>query len=231
MAQHQSFSQVVMAVARGRFTYFLAFMLLLILVFPFLEESIYGPPVMQLLYSFLFISALYAVAQSRWAFRSGILLLAAGLVTHWWIILTLSTISVVAGIICAIIFFCFIALSLLFHVFGHERVSSDTIAGAICVFLLIGMIWTLVYQAIYFFDPKAFNSIAPESFSPAATVDLVYYSFATLTTLGYGDITPIAKSARMFAVTEAMVGQIYLTVLVARLVGLYAPIRGSRSGQ
>jgi voltage-gated potassium channel len=231
MAQHFSFSQVVMAIARGRFTYFLTFMLLLILVFPFLETSVYGPPIIQVIYSFLFISALYAVSQNLWVFRIGILLLVAGLLTHWWIILTLSTISVVVGITCEIIFFCFIGLSVLLHVFGHERVSGDTIAGAICVFLLIGIIWTLVYQTIHFFDPKAFHNIAAGSFGPAATVDLVYYSFATLTTLGYGDITPIAKSARMFAVTEAMVGQIYLTVLVARLVGLYAPGRDSRAGQ
>ena len=157
------------------------------------------------------------------AFRIGILLLVAGLLTHCWIILTLSTISVVAGVLCGIIFFCFIGLSVLLHVFGYEQVTGDTIAGAICVFLLIGIIWTVVYQTIHFFDHKAFNDIAPGSFSPAATVDLVYYSFSTLTTLGYGDITPISKPARMFAVTEVMVGQIYLTVLVARLVGLYAP--------
>lgn len=68
-----------------------------------------------------------------------------------------------------------------------------------------------------------FNNVADGSFSTTALVDLVYYSFSTLTTLGYGDITPLSKPARMFAVTEAIVGQIYLTVLVARLLGLYAP--------
>jgi hypothetical protein len=108
--------------------------------------------------------------------------------------------------------------------------TGDTIAGAICVFLLIGIIWALIYQSIHFFDHKAFNNIAARSFSPAATIDLVYYSFATLTTLGYGDIIPLTKSARMFAVTEAIVGQIYLTVLVAKLVGLYASVAPSRAG-
>jgi hypothetical protein len=96
-------------------------------------------------------------------------------------------------------------------VFGHEQVTGDTIAGAICVFLLIGIIWMLAYQGIHFFNPKAFSNVTGKSSSPANTVDLVYFSFATLTTLGYGDITPISKLARMIAVTEAMVGQIYLT--------------------
>lgn len=231
MAQHLPLLHVVRAVARGRFTYLLAFMFLSILMFPLLEEASYGPPVMQVLYSLMLIAALHAVAEIPWVFRTGILLFVAALVSHWWIILALSPVSVVTGSVCGIIFFCFIALSLLFHVFGHERVTGDTIAGAICVFLLIGITWSLAYQAIHFFDPGAFKNVAAESFSPAAHVDLAYFSFVTLTTLGYGDITPIAKPARMVAVTEAMVGQIYLTVLVARLVGLYAPLRASRAGQ
>lgn len=160
----------------------------------------------------------------------GIALFGAGLVAHWWMIIASSPVSVAAGISAEIVFFCFVAVILLFHVFGHERVTSDTIAGSICVYLLIGIIWTFAYQAIYFFDHSAFRNVATGSLSPAATVDLVYYSFSTLTTLGYGDITPLSKPARMFAVTEAMVGQIYLTVLVARLVGLYAPMRVSRAG-
>lgn len=233
MAQHLllPFLHVLRAVARGRFTYLLAFMFLSILMFPFLEEATYGPPVIQALYSFMLISALYAVAEIRWVFRVGILLLVAALVSHWWLIQALSPISVVTGTLCKIIFLCFIALSLLYHVFGHERVTGDTIAGAICVFLLIGIIWMLAYQAIHFFDPKAFNNIASRSFSPAAMVDLAYFSFVTLTTVGYGDITPISRPVRMFVVTEAILGQIYLTVLVARLVGLYATMRASRAGQ
>jgi voltage-gated potassium channel len=231
MAQSASTLHVFKAIARGRFIYLLAFLFLSVLLFPFLEEASYGPLIMQVLYSFMFISALYAVAAVRWIFHIGILLFVAALSSRWWIILSLSPMAVVVGIIFEIIFFCFVALSLLSNVFGHEQVSGDTIAGAVCVFFLIGIISALAYQGIYFFNHRAFNNIAAGSFSPAATVDLVYYSFATLTTLGYGDITPISKVARMIAVTEALVGQIYLTVLVARLVGLYAPVRASRAGR
>ena len=222
MAQHRSLLHYLRAVAGGRFTYLLGFMFMSILGFPFLEQSAYGQVTMHLLYSFMLISALYAVSGVRWIFQVGILLFLAALVSHWWFMLALSPMAVAVGILCEIIFLGFIALSLLFHVFGHERITGDTIAGSICVFLLIGIIWMLVYQAINFFDPKAFNNVASGSFSPAAMVDLAYYSFATLTTLGYGDIVPISRSVRMIAVTEAIVGQIYLTVLVARLVGLYS---------
>lgn len=225
MAAHQSISRVLKAVAQGRFIYFLGFLLLLMLVFPFLEELAYGPPVMQLLYSFMLVSALYAVSQTRWVFRTGILLLVTGLATHWWIIMTMSPVAVVAGVVCGIAFFGFVAAGILRHVFGHEQVTGDTIAGAVCVFIMIGLIWTVAYQGIRFFDHNALSNVAARSFSGAAMVDVVYYSFCTLTTLGYGDIAPVSKAARMFAVTEAIVGQIYLTVLIARLVGLYAPVR------
>jgi hypothetical protein len=231
MAQPPSIFSVVKAVARGRFTYLLGFMFVSILMFPFLVESTYGPPVMQVLYAFMFISALHAVKEIPRVFRTGILLFVLALVSHWWMILALSPISVVTGTLCAILFFFFIAMSLLYHVFGHERVNSDTIAGAICVFLLIGIIWMLAYQAIHFFDPKAFNNVTARGFSPAAIVDLAYFSFVTLTTVGYGDITPISRPVRMFVVTEAILGQIYLTVLVARLVGLYAPGRAAQAGK
>jgi len=230
MAPHQTLLYHVKGIVRGRFTYLLTFMFLTLLMFPFIEETPYGPAVMQILYSFMLMSALYAVVESGWVWRGGILLFVAAMVSHWWIILTFSPISVVTGIFSEIIFLCFIAVSLVTHVFGHERVTGNTIAGAICVFLLIGFIWMLACQAIYFFDPGAFSNVATSSFSHSATMDLVYYSFATLTTLGYGDIAPISRPARMFAVTEALVGQIYLTVLVARLVSQYVPVRASRAG-
>ena len=231
MEQSLSSLHVVKAVARGRFVYLLVFMFLSMLLFPLLEEATYGPTVMQVIYSFMLLAALYAVAAVRWVFRVGICLFFAALASHWWIVASLSPVSVVAGLLIEIVFFCYVAFGLLSHVFGHERVTGDTIAGAVCVFFLIGLIWALAYQGIYFFDHGAFNNVTAKSFSPASTVNLMYYSFATLTTLGYGDITPVSKPARMIAVTEALIGQIYLTVLVARLVSLYAPVRAQRAEQ
>ena len=150
----------VTAIARGRFIYFLAFMLLLMLLVPFLDKSTYGSIVLQVLYSFLLLSALYAASESRRSFRIGIVLFVAGMGSHWWVVATLSPISVVTGALFEVGFFSFVALVLLLHVFGHEQVASDTIAGAICVFLLIGFIWSVVYQAIYYFDLVAFSNVS-----------------------------------------------------------------------
>ena len=224
-----SFLQFLKRIAGGRFTYLLAFMFFSILAFPVLEQAAYGPVIIQVSYSIMLVSALYAVWHVRWIFRTGVVLFLAAILSHWWIVLTLDPIAVFVGVFLEILFFCFVAGSVLLHVFGHEQVTGDTIAGSICVFFLMGIIWMLAYQGIYFFDHEAFHNVSARSFTPAATADLIYYSFATLTTLGYGDIVPLSKAARMVAVTEAILGQIFLTVLVARLVGLYGLKRVQRA--
>jgi hypothetical protein len=105
---------------------------------------------------------------------------------------------------------------------GH--VSGDAIFGAVCGYLLLGIIWALLYSAIETAWPGSFSeSAALKSLDGKATVDrniLTYYSFITLATVGYGDVTPVAPLARTLAWIEAIAGQIYLATLVAGLVGL-----------
>ena len=84
-------------------------------------------------------------------------------------------------------------------------------------FLLLGLCWAFIYALIEVLNPGSFSvaSITTAGSSSAYT----YFSFVTLTTLGYGDISPVAQVARSFAILEAITGQMYLAVLVARLVG------------
>lgn len=105
-----------------------------------------------------------------------------------------------------------------------DHVSVDTIVGGICVYLLAGLCFAVTFIILAELDPLAFVSGA----DPSALEDpsrratqLLYFSFVTLTTLGYGDITPRSDLAQMAAVSEAVIGQLYLTIFVARLVGLY----------
>ena len=105
-------------------------------------------------------------------------------------------------------------------VMRSEQVTWDKIAGAICAYLLVGVDWGLLYAWIGWMDPGSFGGI--EALNAARIGEpMIYFSFATLTTLGYGDITPVGHAARTLAWLEAVVGQIYLVVMVARLVGLH----------
>lgn len=110
-----------------------------------------------------------------------------------------------------------ISVILLSEVFREGPVTSARIQGAIAVYLLFGVAWAHAYQIA--------NTVQPGSFSSAAgqlsnVGDWSYYSFVTLTTLGYGDITPLSAVARSLAVGEALAGQLYLAVLIARLVAM-----------
>jgi voltage-gated potassium channel len=89
-----------------------------------------------------------------------------------------------------------------------------------CVYLLMGLIWAILYGLIFQFWPGAFNGM--EGVNGKVSMDtLLYYSFVTLAGLGYGDITPIVPLARTLAYFEVISGQLYIAVLLAGLVGLF----------
>lgn len=105
-------------------------------------------------------------------------------------------------------------------------IDDNKIVGAICIYLLLGMIWTIMYLLIAQAVPDAFNGLqqAPwyDNFS-----ELSYYSFVTLTTLGYGDISPKLPVPKFLAYMEAVVGVLYIAILVASLIGVRMSNRSS----
>lgn len=113
------------------------------------------------------------------------------------------------------------------HLFRTKEVTFDTIAASLCAYLLLGVLWAMLYTLQDVLQPGSFSYANLDEaeggmrFGGNRSIYAIYYSFVTLTTLGYGEITPANSSARMLAVVQAIVGQIYLTVLVARLVGLH----------
>ncbi len=104
-----------------------------------------------------------------------------------------------------------------------QQITIDTIRGGICVYLLIGFVWALLYGITASLDSNAFSQpiIEIESYGRA-----VYFSFTTLTTLGYGDIIPVSPLAKMLTNLEGIIGQLYPAILIAILVGGYISQRG-----
>jgi hypothetical protein len=105
-------------------------------------------------------------------------------------------------------------------------VTLNRLVGALCLYLLLGALWTVFFTFVEIADPSAFNYASQTVGEPLE--HFMYYSFVTLTTLGYGDVTPVHPVARTLAYLEAVVGQLYVAVLVASLVGRYSS--GRRSG-
>jgi voltage-gated potassium channel len=101
------------------------------------------------------------------------------------------------------------------------EINANRLYGAVCAYLMLGVLWALMYSTLGGADPGAFSgalSTNPEEWN----VEWLYYSFVTLTTLGYGDILPVSATARALAYSEAVVGVFYMAMLVAALVGSYA---------
>ena len=104
-------------------------------------------------------------------------------------------------------------------VFGTEM-NTNRLVGAICVFLLLGLIWSYAYSLLNLIVPNSFTGSGTQG-GAVSDSGWLYFSFVTLTTLGYGDITPVSASARTLAFMQAVAGQFYIAVLVAGLVSGY----------
>jgi len=123
-------------------------------------------------------------------------------------------------IVVLIAFFCVTILS---YVLDNGRVTADKIFAAICVYMLLEYGWTFVYSLLLELQPQSFaitSEVARNDYVDRIS-QLRYFSFTTLTTVGYGDIVPRSPAARTMTILEAVMGQFYLVALVGRLVGLH----------
>lgn len=98
-----------------------------------------------------------------------------------------------------------------------EKVDDDIVRGGICIYLILGILWYIFYLIVWNLDPAAFKGLEASQ----ATQKIFYFSFTTLTTLGYGDITPVNRLAMTLTNLEAIVGQLYPAIVIAKLVSLY----------
>jgi Ion channel len=117
---------------------------------------------------------------------------------------------------------------LLAQVFRAGPVNSYRVQGAIAVYLLFGAGWAHAYHLTAILHPGSFNAPSGNMSTP---LDWTYFSFVTLSTLGYGDITPVHPIARVLAAGEALAGQLYLAVLIARLVAMEVVSWQSKTNQ
>lgn len=201
----------------GRFLFLFISMVLMFVLRPFLTERVALGYLMEIFLLLIFLSAVYAVSQKRITLIIALLLVLLMEILQLFSYLkdspALDTLSnILGGILLA-----YTAAVILFHLFREDRITGDMIMGAICAYFLMGLIWAFLYSTLEFFQPGSFQM--PQGTVNQAT--FTYYSYVTLTTLGYGEITPISTPARSFALLEAMMGQLYLAVLIARLVGIH----------
>jgi hypothetical protein len=207
---------------QNNFFFLLAALLMILLILPIISD-IYGTRnwlVGHLVFSVtLFFSVLSLKDAKKWL-KFGIFLVLCGVVFS-----TLAFYKDSRLYLCLSLFFDFLFLLLVISIALQQVVFSDRInlhnvAGAACVYLLLGIIWSLAYYFINIILPGSFKGNL--SFETQMQLnDFVYYSFVTLTTLGYGDIVPVSATARSLVYMEAVFGQFYIAILVAGLVSIH----------
>lgn len=225
----QSSLATVKGFLQKRFQFFLGALLLLFVVTPFLERSVSR----DIVQSVILIFGVYAVRTSRRVFVISLFLLVLTLAASWSTYFIQLEFLLHVGLVAYFAFFAIVSVVILSHVFRARRVTPEIIAGAICVYLLIGAMWAIIFTMMEAVQPNSFSGgetqISSTNSEVAQHVDLShfsYYSFVTLTTLGYGEIAPLTPPARSLAALEAIVGQLFLAVLIARLVGLHIVSEG-----
>lgn len=209
--------------SRWRHLVLLISILLLFTVAPFVVAHRYGVIILNVISTTVLIAGSYALGERKHVFLVAILLSALSVVgtalviaypEKWAFLISHSIILVLIG------FFCVTILS---YVLRRGRVTSDRIFAAICVYMLMGYGWSFVYSILVELEPHAFVATTEVAFHDfvGRLLQLRYFSFMTLTTVGYGDIVPHSPLSRTLAALEAVMGQFYLVVLVGRLVGLH----------
>jgi len=212
---------------RSSVAQFLGALVLMLFAAPFLDELEYGQAIDSLLITLVLILGVLAVGRSHRTLVMGAVLMMPAILTRWIHHFQPDLVPVTIPSITALIFVGFVEFQLLHFIFRTPRVNSEVLCAGISGYLLLGILWTSAYMLVAGLNPDAAHpafsfNISNVSAHSLTQFEAYYFSFITLSTVGYGDITPLSNGARTLAMTEAMTGTLYMAVLISRLVALYS---------
>ena len=207
---------------RTNFTYLLVALLVLLLAVPLTDDLMIGSPrfVKALLFSAILVIGIGSLKGTGRSFFAGMVFVVAGIVLNLLTAQFHSTFFQFGSLFALIGFFLVAIAHTMKQVAIGTDMSVNRILGAICVYLLLGVIWALAYSVLELSAPGSFGGF--EAWSDRGwDSEWLYFSFVTMTTLGYGDLLPLTATARAMAYMQAVFGQFYVAILVAGLVGAY----------
>lgn len=210
------------AQVKHNYFYMLAGLLALFLSVPMIQ-NLQGEIAQVFMYTTLAVTlsiSVWSLAASRTAFVAGALLVILTIVLAIVAIRTKHPLPGYLILVLHLMFWIISAWVAARAVFAPGPVSLNRVAGSICTYLIAGFIWTYLYIFQNLMVPGSFRGMTAETLDEKLP-ELAYYSFVTLTTLGYGEITPVTPYARALTSLEAIFGQFYIAIVVAALVGIY----------
>jgi hypothetical protein len=202
---------------------FLSALLTLIVTAPFIDKLDYGILIESVLISLVLFSALLAIGGRRRTLVLGSILLIPALAGKWMNYFRPDLAPPEIFLAAGILFTGYVVLHLFGFILRAPRVDREILCTAIANYLMLGLLWGFAYALIGGLDNEAFVvTYGTTAGHLMKGVNALYFSFATLCTIGYGDIVPVSNVARMLAILEAVAGMFYMTMLIARLVALYS---------
>lgn len=229
-------------VSERRFLLLFISLALLLTAYPVIDHGSAARLTFQACFELVILSGLFAMRRSRLWLLVGLSLVLPAIAVFWIATLfpdsALRSIAVESASNWALGLYLFqLVVFVLRDLFSSPEVTNDRLFGSLSAYILLGVAWGFLYTGLELAIPGSFRMgeglgsiAAPTVQGPAERPsDLFYFSFVTLTTLGYGDISPVRPFAQMLVMWEAILGQAYLTILVARLVGLHISQHASRS--
>lgn len=212
----------MMTLRQHNFFYLLAALLFLLLAIPVFRDltGIGNYYVSELTFSAFLMIGIWSLQGTRRVFLLGIVLVTLSIGGNILALAGSGPFFVYLSL-CSYTLFLLLTISLAIRqVMRSGTVNANSIIGAICIYLLLGVIWAFFYLFVSILIPGSF-SVQISGSAYVQLHDFLYYSFVTLTTLGYGDITPVRETARALTTIEAILGQFYIATLVAGLVAAY----------
>jgi Ion channel len=218
-------------VFRYSVAHFLIALIVLFLTVPLVDEFIAGELVESVLITLVLVSAVVAVGGRRGSLIVGLVLVAPAVVAKWLDHLWPGHVPPEVTQATAIVFLSYVTFRLFHFILTAPRVDSEVLCAAVAVYLILGLTWGFAYILVASLNPGAFAFTVASDPRPAMVrFQALYFSFVTLTTVGYGDIVPVSKAARLLAISESTAGVFFGTILIARLVALYSTDKSDRSG-
>ena len=208
------------------FTKLLLALLIFLIGVPLADDlsGLSGPIVRLLLVSSLLIIGVWSLKGSGRLFSVAIAFVISGIIFNAVSVRVASPIFLYGAYISLLGFLLIAVWCALKQVAIGTEVSANRLVGAVCVYLLLGVIWAFAYTLLDLLSPGSFQGFSPLD-DPYWDSEWLYFSFVTMTTLGYGDILPISATARALAYMQSVSGQFYVAVLVAGLVSGYISIK------
>lgn len=196
-------------------------LVLLFVASPFIEGIPGGELIEGLLMTLVLVAAVLAVGGTHRMLLLTTALMLPSMIGRWLLHFHPHLFSPAIALGFAAAFLVYIIANLLRYVLRMPQVNGEVLCASISAYLLLGLLWSMGYRMVASLTPGAFvlNGMHEQSMEG---FNAFYFSFVTLTTVGYGDIAPVSSVARMLSVMESMTGTLYVAVLIARLVALYS---------